>query len=466
MRWPLKKQIFVRMLLLLLATIAVVTIANIRSTIVSSRADEEKRLAGIERLLRAAQFPFTSTVLENMKSLSEGEFLLQDANGVQISKTKDAPALQKFQSAVSVSGQDAAQRITVGQNHFLHSLVLTRSQNNSNQASSRLHIFLPVKSTASIWWQASRTPLAIAGLILPLALLFSFAMAGQVTRPLGLLQNQVQQIAGGNLQQASLPARDDEIRQLSQAVNDMASKIENQQTQLRHSERLQTMVQFGHSVAHHLRNSATGCRMAVELLSQNNRPVAESENYQVAIRQLEFMDRYIKKFMMLSKTSDAGNVQAVDLQKVLDEVIFLVTPTAKHLHVELCVQSDCDGTTIEMALEDAQQLMMNLVSNAIAAASANPSDLAKSKPAVDVNLQVKKGSVDFVVSDNGAGPPKAIAGKLFQPFVTGSAEGTGLGLYLVKTIADRMDATVCWERANQTTVFRFYLNKNQPLSDA
>ena len=109
-----------------------------------------------------------------------------------------------------------------------------------------------------------------------------------------------------------------------------------------------------------------------------------------------------------------------------------------------------------MTEEDAEQLMMNLVTNAITAASRLGTEPQTGKRAVvSVRLVVTESNVLFSVTDNGTGPPAEIAESLFQPFVTGSSEGTGLGLSLVDEISKRAGGQVNWRRENDATIFTF-----------
>jgi nitrogen-specific signal transduction histidine kinase len=61
------------------------------------------------------------------------------------------------------------------------------------------------------------------------------------------------------------------------------------------------------------------------------------------------------------------------------------------------------------------------------------------------------------VIDTGPGPPPEIAGKLFDPFVTGKEEGIGLGLAVARQAADAHGGRITWDRRDGKTVFRIEL---------
>ena len=455
------------MLVLITIAIGAITLANIRSRINSSRQAELNRLQRIVELMESSRFPLTSSVLEDMKSLSGAEFVLQDASGQIISRTSAAPdkaARDEFPTDAPSTPTPSVYESLAG-NSFYHTWVNRNPDRNLLSSRGQLHIFVPRQTESSIWWQSSKSPLLIALIGLPLTLIVSIAMASQVTRPLAKLKDQVQQIAAGDITQIPPISRNDEISDLGHSINDMAAKLHDNEVELLKNERLRNMLQFGNSIAHHLRNSNTGCRMAIELLASDHKELHQSENYQVAVRQLGLMDSYIKRFLLFSKNSVESpakeRVHQVNLDEILERVVFLVRPSAQHLGVELSVVTNSDESTIAMNSEDAEQLMMNLITNAINAASQRPKDASES-PYVAVKLDVERGRATFSVTDNGAGPPEEIAETIFQPFVTGSHEGTGLGLSLVQDIANRINGRVDWSRDHSSTTFVFETDAPEP----
>ena len=100
--------------------------------------------------------------------------------------------------------------------------------------------------------------------------------------------------------------------------------------------------------------------------------------------------------------------------------------------------------------------MINLISNAITASSEMATrDTGKQARVRIVLRENENREIEFIVTDTGSGPAEEIADELFRPFVSGSREGTGLGLSLVKDIADRVHGDVQWQRNDAETEFRF-----------
>jgi signal transduction histidine kinase len=476
MRWPLKNQILLRVLLLLTATIAALTWSLGRSAIVANQALYEKRIGDIASLLASARFPLNETVLDHMRQLSGAEFVVVDRLGDTLASSLGAPAINPSpviaSNAPGLIGLD--ETVTLAGKTYFHSAVPISDGIASlaagasvNAAPATIHVLVSQDEYRQFWWRSVRPPLLIAAAVLVLAVLSGLAMAGNVTRPLALLQGQVRQIADGNIQRLPESARRDEIGDLSDSVNQMAARLIHHDEQIRQNERLETLVQLSHGIAHNLRNSVTGCKMALDLLeSRRNPDEPQAEELQVARRQLGRMSQYIERFLAMARSAHVPSdtvTAPIDLSAILQSVAVLVGPSARHLGVELHIPAHSRNFPVWITRDDAEQVMINLIGNAIDAASARVSGDPRRLALVRTELnQSGIDAIEFIVSDNGAGPPAGIADTLCLPFVTGKQAGTGLGLSVVSDIAVRNGGKLEWSRHDDLTrfVFRFKIGKN------
>jgi hypothetical protein len=77
---------------------------------------------------------------------------------------------------------------------------------------------------------------------------------------------------------------------------------------------------------------------------------------------------------------------------------------------------------------------------------------------VTVELVRKPGDrVLLRVGDSGPGPAAATRDQLFEPFVTDKPDGTGLGLYVSRQVAEAHQGTIGWRRENNRTWFEVEL---------
>ena len=95
--------------------------------------------------------------------------------------------------------------------------------------------------------------------------------------------------------------------------------------------------------------------------------------------------------------------------------------------------------------EQIRRALDNLVLNAIEAAPAH-SDIL-------VRARIEGELLSLSVRDAGVGPPASIREHLFEPFVTGRPDGTGLGLSLVREIAHAHGGTAGFASDANGTVF-------------
>jgi nitrogen-specific signal transduction histidine kinase len=79
-----------------------------------------------------------------------------------------------------------------------------------------------------------------------------------------------------------------------------------------------------------------------------------------------------------------------------------------------------------------------------------------------VVLTADEESCQLAVIDPGAGPSPQLQPRLFEPFATDKPGGTGLGLAVVRQIAEDHGGTVCWERRGDETWFLVELPVRSP----
>jgi len=108
--------------------------------------------------------------------------------------------------------------------------------------------------------------------------------------------------------------------------------------------------------------------------------------------------------------------------------------------------------------EKFHQILINLIHNSIAALEEKGGEIL-------VSLTKKEGKLYLNVSDNGAGFPKNVLEKIFEPFVTTKAKGVGLGLAIVKKLAAEMNGEVYAENLNEggASVTIIIKNEEEPL---
>jgi len=133
--------------------------------------------------------------------------------------------------------------IQTGDAHYFHTVVKNQ-QPTRTQSQRSLHIYYPVKEYREALSNAIYPSLLAGSIALVIVAFLATVIAARVTRPLQRLDRKVAQIAHGNFQPMIQPNRDDEIRDLSISINQMAELLGDYEDEIKRSERLKTLGQL------------------------------------------------------------------------------------------------------------------------------------------------------------------------------------------------------------------------------
>jgi signal transduction histidine kinase len=254
-----------------------------------------------------------------------------------------------------------------------------------------------------------------------------------------------------------LAQRDDELRALGKSVNRMADMLARYEEQVRRTERMRALAHLGGGIAHQLRNTATGCLLALDLHAAECGD-SGAETIGVAKRQLCLMEQYLRRFLQLGKTPSGGlastaQLEVIDLAALVTELLPLVEPTARHAGVELRWQSDVRLPIVRGDVQQLSQVVINLLTNAVeAAAEERAKGGAPARVEVRLAARAPK-TLALIVGDTGSGPAAHIRPRLFEPFVTAKPDGVGLGLSVAREIAEQHQGRIHWSRQAGLTEF-------------
>ena len=296
-----------------------------------------------------------------------------------------------------------------------------------------------------------------------LAMMLALLIANRFTRRIESLRRSTRRIADGDFRPMPAHGWRDELHELthtwrdelheltvrfpSGSINEMAERLAQLQQTLRQTERLRLLGQVGGGLAHHLRNSVAGARLALQLHARECPPSSEHQALEVALRELSLIEGRLHGFLTLG-AGDRDQESPCDLARLLDEAVALVRPRCRHLETELDWQLPQRECTVQGNCEQLSHLFLNLLGNAIDAAG------TEGKVAVRWQQGTEPSSTVVVeILDNGPGPPAAIAERLFEPFVSGKPAGVGLGLALAKQTAENHRGTISWRREDGRTCF-------------
>ena len=191
--------------------------------------------------------------------------------------------------------------------------------------------------------------------------------------------------------------------------------------------RLAALGRMTSAVAHEIRNPIAAMRLKAE-----NALAADAGTQAVALRtivgQIDRLDAVVRSLLALVQPLDM-NPQAVPLQPWLQERLATVAESAAQRHVALVLAEGAPPCAVFDPLHLGRAID-NLLDNAVRHARS---------PGGSVRLWAEsdaaRGLLVLGVADDGEGVPEAVRGRLFEPFGTGRADGTGLGLALAREVA-------------------------------
>jgi signal transduction histidine kinase len=444
--------------LLSVAVAILLAVGGINAKLAARRTQDriERQLEGVANVLASSNFPLSDGVLAKMRDLSRAEFVVTDAKGTPLAASlSNVPrTLPNPPSAKSRRRTGFGPVVEVEGVYYFHRIDKLAPRAGMPDAAV-LHVFFPEAEYRSALREAIWPPLVVgaAGVVAVAAM--SHLLAGRLSRAMKRLGNEVMRMATGDFAPAALPAADDEIRDLSQAVNRTAEMLADYERQVRRTEQVRTVALLGAGLAHEMRNAATGCRMALDLHADACSGLRDDESLVVARTQLQLMEGQLQRFLKIGRPRSAARRRTLDFSQLVDELLPLVRPAARHAGVQLDWIKPNAETPIQGDQESLTQAVINVLLNAIEAVQQPATPTFR-----QVRVELTHGddrSAQLTVCDDGPGPSEMVASVLFDPFVTTKPEGVGLGLAYAKEVVNDHEGSIDWSRTDGITRFRLRL---------
>jgi signal transduction histidine kinase len=293
--------------------------------------------------------------------------------------------------------------------------------------------------------------------ILFLALILTFRRL--VSKPLDTLSARFRKIASGqepltgNLRQE----RNDEIGELNNSFNVLAQHLLEAEEKLRrtaelekqlmHTEKLAALGQLSAGVAHEINNPLAGIKLCFNnLLSTEMDAKTREEHVMVVNDGLDRIQTIVRQLLDYAKNAPLA-VQPVSLNEIVEKVLQLADYTLKTRGIALQTQLDENLPPITIDANKMEQVLLNLIINAVQAIDGNGTIRVRT---------YQDGSVCVVaITDSGCGITPDIIDRIFDPFFTTKevGEGTGLGLTVSKAIVEQHGGVLSVESSAEGTTF-------------
>jgi signal transduction histidine kinase len=272
-----------------------------------------------------------------------------------------------------------------------------------------------------------------AVLFLAIAAAFAHSMSRRISGPIRALTAATRRIARGDLAARVSASTQDELMRLVESFNKMAEDLERQRVDLERSNRLAAWAEMARQVAHEVKNPLTPIQLSAEHLRRVWRdPAVDFEKTLLTctdtiLKQVHNLREIATEFSSFARPP-APVLESVPLAPLLEQIARSYEPVLpKDVTLRLDVSREAPPVKADKRL--IERALVNLVENALHAVG----------EAGQIVLRLRtpeNGRVIVEVEDSGRGLDAETRSRAFEPFFSTKATGSGLGLALVKKIAE------------------------------
>ncbi len=287
-------------------------------------------------------------------------------------------------------------------------------------------------------------------ILIPVLLVLLGALVRKMFRPLKQMAADLDQRSVQDLCEINDTQLPSEIRPFVVANNRLLARI---------AQSVAAQRRFVADAAHELRSPLTALSLNAERLETADMSAQARERLSTLRSGIQRTRGLIDQLLTLARVQEASQTQteSVSVLHTFRQALEELMPLAEAKRIDVGMVSEADATVTAKAT-DLHTLIKNLLDNAIRYTPPNGQ--------IDLSVNTRDGRVIVQIDDTGPGIPEAERERVFDPFyrVLGNDQvGSGLGLSIVQTIAERLGATVRLDYANPQTQTGLRVSVSFPL---
>ena len=286
----------------------------------------------------------------------------------------------------------------------------------------------PIRESVQLVWLAALGAFVVA-------VILTFFVSRHFTRPLINMSQVALRMGHGDFSARIQLDRKDEIGQLAQALNFMASQLDTLE---------RNRQDFLSNVSHELRTPLTSIRGFIQGILDDTIPSENRLSYLARVfAETGRLSQIIDDLLALAQLRSGRfqfNWKDIDPKGVLEEVIEMLTPLAAEKGVTLNFTGGSESRTLTADRLRLSQVFTNVIDNAI--------KFSPARGEVEINAGWEADSFKISVADEGPGIPQEELPHVFERFYMGSSsseyehQGTGLGLAISKLLVEEHGGTI------------------------
>jgi two-component system sensor histidine kinase FlrB len=200
------------------------------------------------------------------------------------------------------------------------------------------------------------------------------------------------------------------------------------QDKLGHMQRLSSLGRLVSKLAHQIRTPLSAAMLYGANLKNKKLSMTDRNSFQTKLMsRLHDLEQQVNDMLLFSKSGKQQVVEPLSLNELITDSVSaleaLVEQAKAKVIIKLC-QDDCQILGNKRALNGAIE---NLIHNSL--------QVIKQNAEITITTHCQNEYAYISVQDNGQGIDSELANKIFEPFYTSRAQGTGLGLAVVKSVA-------------------------------
>jgi signal transduction histidine kinase len=264
-------------------------------------------------------------------------------------------------------------------------------------------------------------------------------MAERIADPVRRLTRATRRIALGDLDARIAATSSDELRRLVEDFNQMAADLKRQRRELERTQRLEAWAEMARQVAHDIKNPLTPIQLAAEHARRVNqdrgRPLSPvlDECIDAILGQVRLLRQISAEFSSFA-SSPTPRPERTDLAAIVGEVLAPYR-TALHGRVAVEIRTPADLPPVRLDRTLFARALTNVVENAIHAMPGGGRLAIEASP-------IPPGFVAVTVADSGVGMDDESVARIFEPYFSTKATGTGLGLTIAKRNVELNGGTI------------------------